>query len=427
MHSHQIERYIQYSMFTLLLIAMLPIMSCSNNYSKPDAQNRPGYHGKHFGSQFEAFTDSLMALPEDKRGVAIMEYISAHPETPVIEADSIVSLYWFGSANTVVLNGDLQLGWSAPDTMDAIACNGQTFFHRTFTLPKDARIDYTLTIDSITGTDPRNSVITPGGFGAHSEIAMPGFHPDPARTYHEDIANGILDSIWLVSRDTNVMSRMAKVYVPAGYDTLSGLPVMYIMDGKEAMEFMQYTTVLDNLLAGGLIEPLLVVFIPPAHQHSEYIGDGQPVFMNALCNEFVPVVDRMYKTTKLPGKRAIAGISSGGHMALLTVFSRPDVFLSGAGQSPTISHEIYSTLSKLTKETTTLPAFRIWMDAGTFDLVGRTRDDKTFLEANKDLHQELEKRGITHVFNVYNDGHQWANWRERTDEVLVYLFGKEGK
>ena len=95
---------------------------------------------------------------------------------------------------------------------------------------------------------------------------------------------------------------MAWIYLPAGYDTLSGLPVMYIMDGKEAMEFMQYTTVLDNLLADGRIEPTLVVFMPPAHQHSEYIGDGQPVFMQALCNEFVPVIDRMYKQIRSPGK-----------------------------------------------------------------------------------------------------------------------------
>ena len=196
------------------------------------------------------------------------------------------------------------------------------------------------------------------------------------------------------------------------------------MDGNEAMEFMQYTTVLDNLLADGKMEPILVVFMSPAQQHSEYIGDGQPIFMKALCDEFVPVIDRMFKTAPLPSKRAIAGISSGGHMALLTVFSRPDVFLMGAGQSPTISHEIYEPLSKLT-ETTPRPAFRIWMDAGNFDLMGGVIERKTFLEAIEDLHHELETRGITHAFNVYNDGHQWANWRERTDDVLVYLFGKE--
>jgi enterochelin esterase family protein len=411
----------------MLLITIILIMSCSNSDKKSAEQSKLNYLGKHYGSHFEEFTDRLMSLPEDQREAAVMEYISLYPETPVYEADSIVSLYWYGKANTVVLNGDLQLGWSLPDTLDAIACGGKTFFHRTFTLPKDARIDYLLIIDSVTATDPRNPLVTPSGYGDHSEIAMPGFSPDPLRTYREDIAHGILDSIWLVSRDTSVKSRMAKVYVPAGYDTLSKLPVIYVTDGKEAMEFMQYTTVLDNLLADGKIEPLLVVFMPPAHQHSEYIGDGQPVFMKALCDEFVPIIDRMYKTASLPGKRAIAGISSGGHMALLTVFSRPDVFLMGVGQSPTISFEIYKALSKLAGEDRTLRAFRIWIDAGAFDLVGGVMNDKTFLEASRDLHYEMEKRGITHVFNVYNDGHQWANWRERTDEVLVFLFGKEGK
>jgi enterochelin esterase family protein len=406
---------------------ILLLISCANGDKKPVEHNKLSYIGKQFGSRFEEFTGKLKLLQEDKRHAAVMEYISIHPETPIIESDSIVSIYWYGKADTVILNSDLHLGLSAPDTLDAIACNGQTFFHCTFTLPIDARIDYTLTIGTVTAPDPNNPVITPGGYGAHSQIAMPGFHPDPARTYREDVAHGTVDSIWLVSRDTSVRSRMAMVYLPAGYDTLSNLPALYVTDGKEAMEFMQYTTVLDNLMADGKIKPLLVVFMPPEHQHSEYIGDGQPVFMKALCNEFVPVIDRMYKTASQPAKRAISGISSGGHMALVTIFSRPDVFLMGAGQSSTISHEIYEPLSKLEKETTPLPSFRIWIDAGTFDLMAGTMEGMTFLEAGEDLHHELGKRGIVHAFNVYNDGHQWANWRERTDDMLVYLFGKEGE
>lgn len=424
MNNPRIAQYIQYPLAALLLFAMLPIMSCSNKDTKPATHNRPGYYGKHFGSPFEQFITMLKALPEDKRKAAVIEYLSAHPHTPVIESDSIVSIFYFGKADTVILNSDLHLGWTAPDTLDGIACSGQTFFHCTFTLPADARIDYTLTIGTVTSPDPGNPVITPGGYGSHSEIAMPGFHPDPARAYREDVAHGIVDSIWLVSKDTAVMSRLARVYLPTNYDTLSGLPVLYIMDGNEAMEFMQYTTVLDNLLANKLIEPLLVVFMPPAQQHSEYIGSGQPVFMHALCNEFVPIIDRMYKTDPKPAKRAIAGISSGGHMALVTLFSRPDVFLLGAGQSPTISHEVYEPLRKLAEKTIPLPAFHIWMDAGNFDLVAGTMDGKTFLKAAEDLHHELENRKIVHAFNVYNDGHQWANWRERTDDVLVYLFGK---
>ncbi|MBN2173279.1 MAG: esterase family protein [Bacteroidales bacterium] len=408
----------------MLMMVMNLLMSCSNRDKKPVGPKRLTYLDQQYGSRFEAFTGRLLLLPEEERDSVVKEFILAFPQTPVIEADSIVSLYWYGRANTVVLNGDLQHGWTVPDTLDTIACNGFTFFHRTFTLPIDARIDYLLAIDSVTMTDERNPVVTPGGYGPHSQIAMPGFQPDPIRNFREDIAHGILDSIWLMSRNTSVASRMAKIYIPAGYDTLSELPVLYVTDGNEAVEFMQYTTVLDNLLADGMIEPLLVVFLPPSQQHAEYIGGGEADFIQAVCNDFVPMVDRMYKTASLPAKRAIAGISSGGHAALLTVLSRPDVFLMGVGQSPTISEMIYKAFGKLEEKGSDLPAFRIWIDVGKFDLVGGTINGKTFLEANTDLHHELERRGINHVFNVYNDGHQWANWRERTDKVLVYLFGK---
>jgi hypothetical protein len=38
-----------------------------------------------------------------------------YPQTPVVEKDSIVILYWFGKAKQVLINGDLQPGWSVPD------------------------------------------------------------------------------------------------------------------------------------------------------------------------------------------------------------------------------------------------------------------------------------------------------------------------
>jgi enterochelin esterase-like enzyme len=34
----------------------------------------------------------------------------------------------------------------------------------------------------------------------------------------------------------------------------------------------------------------------------------------------------------------------------------------------------------------------------------------------------MKKAGINHSFKIFNDGHEWANWRERIDEILIYFF-----
>jgi enterochelin esterase-like enzyme len=407
-------------MITLLLL--FDTNSCNYPSSQKEQSKIEGKKPSH-GSRFEAFVSTIESLPVTERDTAAERFISELPQTPVIESDSTVSLYWYGKAISVSVNGDLQQGWSAPDPMARIDCGDNAFFHITYIVPPDSRLDYQLVIDTITVTDPRNPVITPSGYGPHSEIAMPGFKPDPARQFRTNVPHGTIDSLLFASKDTTFRPRQVKVYVPANYSNLSQLPVLYVLDGLEAMEYMSYPVVLDNLIADQRIEPVLVVFIPPGERHTEYIGEKQEAFMQALCNEFVPLIDQTYKTTATAEKRGIAGISSGGHMALLMVLSHPGVFRNGAGQSPTLSHHIEKALKILQKSARPLPGIRIYLDAGRYDLVSGSVNGLSFLQATVNFHQTLQQAGINHLFKVINDGHEWANWRERTDEILEYFYG----
>ena len=98
------------------------------------------------------------------------------------------------------------------------------------------------------------------------------------------------------------------------------MPVLYVLDGLEAIENISYKNVLDNLIASKKIEPVVVIFIPPAERHTEYYGIKQLAFMNALCDEYVPLIDRTFKTAAKANKRGIAGISSGGYFCAAGCF-----------------------------------------------------------------------------------------------------------
>jgi enterochelin esterase-like enzyme len=373
-------------------------------------------------SRLHPFATRLKAMPEDQRGAAARQFLLDNPVSPLIEGDNLAGIAWYGRAQRVSINGDLQRAWTRPEPLEAIACGDHTFFYCLHRAEPDARLDYLLNVDGRDTPDPRNPQVTPSGFGPHSEITMPAFRPNPARRFREDIAHGSLDSLSFTNRNAPRLPRPLKVYRPAADDGSARLPVLYVYDGLEALNFMDYTNVLDNLIAEGKIQPVLVVFIGMLPEDGQLIPDKLMTLANMVCDEIVPMIDDAYPTARAPSRRAVAGISAWGNLALTTAFSRPEVFRLAAGQSTTVTDSLRKTLRQAAGKTPNLPAFRIYLDVGSYDLITGAMDNLTFLQANQRLRQELERRGISCSFQVVNDGHQWANWRERTGDILRFFF-----
>jgi enterochelin esterase family protein len=375
-------------------------------------------------SPFRSFVARLENLPEAERKLAVEMFIADNPVTPIIEHDSMVHLYFYGTAASVLIHGDYQNGWARPDTLASTSCGGTSFFYITYVVPVNARLDYVLQVGGNTQTDPRNPRITPSGYGPHSEIAMPGLHPDPSRLNRKDIAHGKMDTLLLTSNLPDILPREALVYLPPGYKKLDSLPVLYVLDGLEALVFMNYRYVLDNLIADGKIPPVMAVFIPPADRSGEFMGNRKEAFVSALCDDYVPQVDKAYRTDPRPEKRGITGISAGGYLALYTGLTRPEVFLCSAGQSPSITTDLHLARKSFPKKNKANAALRLYFDVGTYDLPAGTLGPLSFAEAARNLDQQMKKQGIPHVFNEFPDGHEWANWRERTDDILLYFFSE---
>lgn len=373
-------------------------------------------------SRMNLFADQLAALPPEQRDEAVRGMIALLPVSPFIESDTVASIYYYGPARQVLVNGDLQGGWSSPDTLFSVDCGENSFFCISYRLPSDARVDYQLVVDGVYLTDPRNPVVTPSGYGPHSQLAMPKFIPDVARVRMSGVPRGSIDSLFFTSQKKNVASRPIKVYLPAGIDTLTALPVLYVLDGLEALEWMDYPTVLDNLIAKRQIRPVIAVFIPPGDRGGEYMQGLKNEFLEVLCTEIIPMIDSRYPTDPRPVSRGVTGISAGGYFALYAVLRRPNVIACGAGQSPAIDEEIYKAARTLSKTRIYIPELRIYFDMGRYDLPRGIIGGKSFVQTGIDLSTEMNSLGLEHCFQVVNDGHEWANWRERTGEILQYFF-----
>lgn len=301
------------------------LLSCKDTIDQPLASSTTPSGEQIENSRFAKFVNELKDLPVDQRSVVIKNFIIDYPVSPIIE-NSLACFYWYGKASAVLINGDIQAGWTKPDTMESISCGDEKLFYRIYSLPADARVDYQFIVDGTIITDPRNSIITPSGFGLHSQCAMPMFKSDSVLLYRADILHGTIDSLFFQSKQTSIQPRSLKIYKPANYDSLNSLPALYVNDGFKAIDYCSYINVLDNLIADKKIKPVLVVFLDFVKSDQDYFLNKTDEYFTAVCNELVPFIDAKYNTSKQAKDRVIAGISAGAHISLLTALKRPDVF-----------------------------------------------------------------------------------------------------
>ncbi len=192
------------------------------------------------------------------------------------------------------------------------------------TLPYDGRFNYNLVVDGeVIMRDPLAQYQQLEGAGYNSTLYMPGYEYPKDTIPRDDIETGTLsEDIILLSenleRDVNV-----RIYTPVGYDQLSDLPVIYSTDGNDYWhdEMGSLVTILDNLIADGRINPVMVAFVDARDVETgenlrrAELGTSDP-FAMFLTEELIPYVDENYNTDPRREARVILGTSMGGNMVL---------------------------------------------------------------------------------------------------------------
>ncbi len=253
-----------------------------------------------------------------------------------------------------------------------------------------------------------------------------------------DVPHGTVSKVWYDSPALGKDRRMT-IYTPPGYEKGDKrYPVLYLLHGMGGdenawAELGRATQILDNLIARGEAEPMIVVmtngnvamegapgetslgFIPPTMQ--------LPNTMDGMFEKHFPdvvkYVDANYRTIADKAHRAIAGLSMGGFHSLHISKEYPDMFdyvgLFSAAilpQDDTVS-PIYENMDqKLAKQFSDAPKL-YWIAIG----------EKDFLyEVNKDYRKMLDDKGYKYVYRESPDGHIWKNWRIYLTEFTPLLF-----
>ena len=296
----------------------------------------------------------------------------------------------------------------------------------TIDLPEPEIYTYNFIVDGVSVNDPQNYMVQRDGTRYLNMLMVPG---ERTENYFETDHRGTVSYKWYDSAILGLNRRLT-VYTPYGYEAKANArkkyPVLYLLHGaggdEEAWSSMgRAAQILDNLIEQGKATPMIVVMPNgnptqqaactlglPAAQMDLQKAMSSPSYVQSLCQEIVPFIEKEYRVISKPESRAIAGLSMGGGHTISASCLYPAMFdyicpLSAAGAA---TDEQIAALKKAGVKL-------YFLACGSSDFL---------FEGSKKLDETLTAQGLEHTFFVSEGGHTWANWRLYLNTFAPLLF-----
>lgn len=296
---------------------------------------------------------------------------------------------------------------------------------------------YSFIVDGLKTLDPSNVYINRDVANTMNIFIVGGGCGDYYKV--NDVPHGTVSKVWYESPTLNLTRRMT-VYTPAGYDKnkKQKYPVFYLLHGaggdEEAwMDLGRTSQILDNLIAQGKAEPMIVVMTNGNAGEVAAPGEGPEGFRQASSKQrgmmdgafemsfkdVISYIESNYRVYKDKKHRAIAGLSMGGYHSMHISKYYPDTFdyvglFSAAArfheksESPVYQNEKEQIAAQFAKK----PAL-YWIAIG--------KDDFLY-EENVKYRQFLDEKGFGYEYFENGEGHIWRNWRIYLTMFVPRLF-----
>ncbi len=295
---------------------------------------------------------------------------------------------------------------------------------------------YSFIVDNLTVRDPGNVYLNRDVATITNIFIIGGGRADLYKV--NDVPHGTVARVWYDSPALGMDRRMT-VYTPAGYeDSKSRYPVFYLLHGmggdEEAWIALGRTAqILDNLIAQGKAEPMIVVMTngnaaqeaAPGESSLGHIAPGMqlPKTMEGSFESAFPdvirYIDSHYRTIRKKSGRAIAGLSMGSYHSMHISKQYPDTFdyiglFSAATRNgkEAVSPVYQDFEGKLKVQFDKKPAL-YWIAIGKTDFL---------YEENTKFRNLLDRNGYKYEYYESDEGHIWKNWRIYLTEFAPKLF-----
>ncbi len=353
----------------------------------------------------------------------------------VLEDGSVTFRLYAPDVDSVVVRGTFTTGESPIGMLDMVKNDTGLFVGTTGPLPSDMYV-YTFVADGIPVLDPSNRIVVRDGSYIENRLVIPGETFDLYDV--KEVPHGSLHALWYPSPTIGQERRMI-VYTPPGYEkSEESYPVLYLLHGgggdEEAWTSRgRANYILDNLIAAGKAEPMIIVMTngvpsvqaaPGERPVASLTGASNPgspsamisgKFEESLVQDVVPFVEKNFRTIPDPEHRAIAGLSMGGYHTLNTTFRYPDTFKYIGIMSMGLFRGVDET--QLKEQILALKESRpklYYIGCGKYDFL--VYDGLVKLLA---VYDEL---GFDYLYRETGGGHSWNNWRLYLSEIATMFF-----
>jgi Enterochelin esterase and related enzymes len=296
---------------------------------------------------------------------------------------------------------------------------------------------YNMIVDGVKITDPLN-VYTIRDINNLFNVFIIG--GDRADLYKVNkVEHGTVSKVWY-DCPTEGIKRRCTVYTPAGYETSKKkYPVFYLLHGiggdeNAWSELGRAAQILDNLIAQGKAEPMIVVMTNGNISEEAAPGETSkgftvptmdlPKTMDGYFENAFPdvikFVESTYRVKADKAHRAIAGLSMGGFHTLFISINNPDTFDYIGLFSAAVDREQYNGL-KTIYENRDQKIDRLFSKNPKLFWIGIGKTDFLY-ENNTALRGVLDSRKYKYTYLETDGGHIWRNWRIYLSEFVPLLF-----
>jgi enterochelin esterase-like enzyme len=334
-------------------------------------------------------------------------------------------------------------------------------WYKTFRLQKGARFTYQLATNlpdpkewggvarfaGVVRNDPLNPLqftehyneFNPYELNSFSVVELPSAEPQSwivvspkvptGRVLREKFASKLLGN-----------ERPIWIYTPHGYAAAKKpYGLLVLSDGGLNVNTARVATTLDNLIAAGLIPPLVAVMVENPDRWRELSCNS--AYADFLAQEIVPWARANYHATDRPEQTIIGGTSLGGLQAACVGLKHSEVFGNVLSQSGDFKwkpdgEKEWEWLKRQFAASLRLP-LRFSFEAGLLEGTWWWRDlmlqqpnappansiDPTFLATNRNLRDTLQSKGYSVHYTEFNGNHGLFNWRGTLASHLIALVG----
>ncbi|WP_288734615.1 esterase [uncultured Phocaeicola sp.] len=293
---------------------------------------------------------------------------------------------------------------------------------------------YTFLNDGLRITDP-NNVYQVRDVASISNIFLMSGQPGDLYSVQE-VPHGNVAKVWYPSLTMNMDRRMT-VYTPAGYeDSERSYPVLYLLHGAGGdenawSELGRAAQILDNLIAQGKAEPMIVVMTNGNASQQAAPGEAPnsmekpALFVPGMMDgrfeqaftDVVSYVESHYRTQADKAHRAIAGLSMGGFHAMHISALYPDTFdyvgLFSAAIHTDNDSPVYTKFYENLNRQFNTPPQLYWIGIGRTDFL--YKDNAAF-------RSKLDSLNYHYEYTESDGGHIWRNWRIYLTTFVQRLF-----